>query len=447
MIRHMWRLSEGGDDHNLGLACTNDGLLLGRTPLIEMRDGRYVVRDSSEIERLLSHGYGRQLSVDRLMRGLATVAAALNANDRGLAHIAAVHLRIPDLPDHAARDRMEATDVLIKYARDEADGSDWNPALHPRAGTPPNPGWFAPTGGANAEPLSVQTAQNFDPTRSSDAPRNTNDDWVRLPPPRYRGQYIDELHDFAEWVANAKPEDAPAIRAEIKRYYFDVGDIFGGQAVHRYLSDALEAGDNKEWRQQIANDLVVYATTDPAEMGQLRLFGVGGVLAFPAAAARAIVPQMPEEAGVAASGAVTAEDAGAVATARSQAWQLGWAARGRFFEEQLGRTLHPNFPVIDRFVDGVATSIKSIDLNAAVYQDAARLAYRLNKYIEDVAEFEGTEWSGYEINESQIMRRALSLAIPKDSMSATQREVIEAIRIRARMTNMHAPVDVYITEF
>ena len=55
MIHRIWRLSEAGDD-NLGLACTNDGLILGRTPLIELRDGRYVVRERSELERLLSHG-------------------------------------------------------------------------------------------------------------------------------------------------------------------------------------------------------------------------------------------------------------------------------------------------------------------------------------------------------------------------------------------------------
>ena len=72
------------------------------------------------------------------MKGLATVASALNANDPGLARIAAVHLRIPDLPSLAARDEMEAADILIKSV-------DWNPALHPRAGTAPNPGWFAPS--------------------------------------------------------------------------------------------------------------------------------------------------------------------------------------------------------------------------------------------------------------------------------------------------------------
>ncbi|HLN37806.1 MAG TPA: hypothetical protein VK337_08500 [Xanthobacteraceae bacterium] len=150
MIPRIWRLSETSDHNNLGLACTDQGLLLGRTPLIERRDGRFVVRERSEIECLFSLAYGREATARRLMGGLATVASALNANDQGLARIAAVHLRIPDLPDRAARDLMEAADVLIKYARDEG-GGDWNPALHPRTGTPPNPGWFAPTDGGGTQ--------------------------------------------------------------------------------------------------------------------------------------------------------------------------------------------------------------------------------------------------------------------------------------------------------
>ena len=130
MIPKIWRLSENTGDDNLGLACTEQGLVLGRTLLIERRDGRFVVRERSEIECLFSLAYGREAIAQRLMSGLATVASALNANDQGLARIAAVHLRIPDLPDQAARDAMEAADVLIKSA-------EWNPALHPRAGTPP----------------------------------------------------------------------------------------------------------------------------------------------------------------------------------------------------------------------------------------------------------------------------------------------------------------------
>ena len=109
MTYQFWRLSEAGPD-NLGLACTDDGLLLGRTPLIERRDGRSVVRERDEIERLLKRAYPGEPAVHRLMPGLATVASALNANDQCLARIAAVHLKIPDLPNQAARNALEAED-------------------------------------------------------------------------------------------------------------------------------------------------------------------------------------------------------------------------------------------------------------------------------------------------------------------------------------------------
>jgi hypothetical protein len=110
---HVWRLSEAGES-NLGLACTKDGLELGCTALIERRDQGFFVRQQSEIERLLRRAYRADVAVERLMAGLATVAAALNANDPCLARIAAVHLKIPDLPNEAARTGVEAEDTLIK---------------------------------------------------------------------------------------------------------------------------------------------------------------------------------------------------------------------------------------------------------------------------------------------------------------------------------------------
>ena len=113
MISKLWRLSEAGES-NLGLACTEDGLVLGRTPLIERYAGRFIVRDRWEIARLLGRAYRTAFAVDRLMPGLATVASAMNANDPCLARIAAVHLRIPDMPSQAARGAMEAEDILIK---------------------------------------------------------------------------------------------------------------------------------------------------------------------------------------------------------------------------------------------------------------------------------------------------------------------------------------------
>lgn len=112
-MHQIWRLSEYHQG-NLGLACTEDGLFLGRPPLIERQGERFAVRTRTEIRRLLSRAYEADLAVDRLLPGLATVMTAMNANDPGFARIAAVHLRIPDLPDQAARDRLEAEDTLIK---------------------------------------------------------------------------------------------------------------------------------------------------------------------------------------------------------------------------------------------------------------------------------------------------------------------------------------------
>src|SRR5262249_51152920 len=202
MLHHIWRLSEAGDN-NLGLACSEEGLVLGRTPLIERRDGPFVVRDTAELSRLMSRAYGREIAAEPLMSGFATVAAAtLNANDLLLARIAAVHLRIPDLPNVAARERMEAEDRLIKYAcgRLVAKSGDWNPALHPRAGTAPNPGWFAPTDGGSTEDSSrTRVAANDGSIQQSDASPEPPDDRVRLPP----NDDIDELHDLVEWIANA----------------------------------------------------------------------------------------------------------------------------------------------------------------------------------------------------------------------------------------------------
>jgi len=87
------------------------------------------------------------------MPGLAIVATALDEGNLVLAQIAALHLRLPDLPDAIARAALEAEDRLIKRG-----GAAWDEARHPRSGIPPNPGWFAPNPGGRAPPRPTQTA-------------------------------------------------------------------------------------------------------------------------------------------------------------------------------------------------------------------------------------------------------------------------------------------------
>jgi hypothetical protein len=433
MFHPIWRLSEAGES-NLGLACNEEGLVLGRTPLIERRNGRFVVRDAHDIERLLGRAYGMQVDAKPLMGGMATVAAALNANDLLLARIAAVHLRIPDLPDQAVRNALEAEDRLIKEARGRfvAKTGDWNPSLHPRAGTAPNPGWFAPTGGvSNEDSTRTRVANNSGSTQQSDAASpDPPDDRVKLPP---SDDDIDELHDLIDWIGNAKPEDEAAIRAEIKKRFYDVGDTTGGDALNRALSDLLEAGNNKKARQEIIDSIADYAKNDPAIIGFIRE-------SLPLLA----IPGMGPGRAASEGAAVEAETSAAVAEAATQnPWKMGWAARGNYISEKLGANLPRTFRTIDRWENGVATSIKSIDLNAATYQDGARLTYRLNDYIGKLASYTGSEMGDIKIGSEAITGRKLSIAIPKGSMTMVQREAIEAARVRARTFG----IDLKVTEF
>jgi len=403
----LWRLSEAGPD-NLGLACTDDGLLLGRTLLIERRDGRFVVRGRNEIERLLKRAHLSGPPIDRLMPGLGTVAAALNANDPCLARIAAVHLRVPDLPNRNARSDLEAEDVLIKSV-------DWNPALHPRTDAPPNPGWFAPNDSSGKEVSPIRVAQNDNPTRRSDVSEDTSDERVRLP----AGERNDELADLLEWIANAKPDDERAIRAEIKRHYYEAGDKPGYEALNAALGDILEPGIDRHTRQEILKQIEPYAHTEPGRGHASELLSLASLLLL------GVAPPLP-----------------AVATA-SAAWKLGWAARGLYFSELLGADLPPTFKVIDAFSKGVATSIKSIDLRAATYQSAVRLTYRLTQYVDKLVLFDGAKLGAWRVNAEAITGHVLSLAIPKGSMTTVQRSAIEAAKARARAFD----VELIVTEF
>jgi hypothetical protein len=121
-----------------------------------------------------------------------------------------------------------------------------------------------------------------------------------------------------------------------------------------------------------------------------------------------------------------------LAAAESGAWSLGWAARGQAIEQSLGANLPSSFPAIDRFANGVATSIKSIDLNAATYQNVGSLTTKLNGYVDSVAGFNGATLGTVEIKASQITARQLQLAVPSGSASAAQQAAINAATVRAQ---------------
>jgi hypothetical protein len=90
-----------------------------------------------------------------------------------------------------------------------------------------------------------------------------------------------------------------------------------------------------------------------------------------------------------------------------------------------------NYRTIDDFVDGNAISNKSINLNAATYQKSHNLLSRVNKCVDELKEYPGTEWGCDIIKPSEITRRMLRVIIPRGSVTPAQREAIEAARASA----------------
>lgn len=130
-------------------------------------------------------------------------------------------------------------------------------------------------------------------------------------------------------------------------------------------------------------------------------------------------------------------------------WKLPSVIRGRIIEKMLGANLPGTFPTIDRFKDGIATSIKSIDLTASTYLDPKRLASKIEWYIEKLAAFSHAEMKDIKgggkvivIKTEDIKYRELILAVPKGKMTPAQKAVFEeAIR-----TGKERGVEVIIKE-
>ena len=69
--------------------------------------------------------------------------------------------------------------------------------------------------------------------------------------------------------------------------------------------------------------------------------------------------------------------------------------RGFVYESMMnlkGAMKSSNFPTIDAFYNGVATSIKTLDLGAKTYLKNNSVFNKLSGYIDDLARFDGAVW-------------------------------------------------------
>ncbi|RLJ99610.1 DUF6443 domain-containing protein [Tenacibaculum discolor] len=115
-------------------------------------------------------------------------------------------------------------------------------------------------------------------------------------------------------------------------------------------------------------------------------------------------------------------------------WNLNRFARGRAIENILGANTRwaRNFPVIDKLENGVATSIKSLDLGAKSYQQGNRVFNTLKGYINKLDNFKGASWGNMakgtfaDVQQGRdFTSKALELAVERGAGSTKQWEQIQ----------------------
>ncbi len=131
-----------------GVSCDRDGVFVGGVTLLtrESVGGKWSVRPVTTLNDELSARFQIPVDVTGKLNALTLIATAFNRGDLAMAAIATVQMQFPDPP---SMEQDAETDARVIHRRAiELWHSgllkvDWDPAQHPRAGTKPNPGWFA----------------------------------------------------------------------------------------------------------------------------------------------------------------------------------------------------------------------------------------------------------------------------------------------------------------
>ncbi len=125
--------------------------------------------------------------------------------------------------------------------------------------------------------------------------------------------------------------------------------------------------------------------------------------------------------------------AGKLLTKAGSFWKINALQRGFVYEKMMnlkGSFSVSNYPVIDAFFNGVATSIKTLNLAAKSYGEGNAVFNTLKGYINKLAEFEGANWGG--INTvNQIKKKVLEVGIPGGATEAQIMQINKAVQYGA----------------
>jgi hypothetical protein len=120
MFHRLHQRSSTPDQRGYGLSCDETGLYFGGDCALvtcaEVEGRRiYLPRPMEDINRALSAGYGAMVDLGGHQTALDRVAEHLTKSEWGLAQITALQMRLPDLPDDAAVERLLKADQLLRF--------------------------------------------------------------------------------------------------------------------------------------------------------------------------------------------------------------------------------------------------------------------------------------------------------------------------------------------
>jgi hypothetical protein len=113
-------------------------------------------------------------------------------------------------------------------------------------------------------------------------------------------------------------------------------------------------------------------------------------------------------------------------------WNMVPVKRGFAIEEAFGGNLPKGFLTIDKFVNGVAESIKSIGLDTKTYKDLGKLEGKLKEYVDVLSEFKGAVKEGVKVEEKDIKERVLTIGIEAGKGSTEQSKVFARVEEYAK---------------
>jgi hypothetical protein len=219
-----------------GVRCDERGLFVGGAPTLERSarpGGResWKTRPAAALNRDLEACYGFPVDASAKQGGLTVVAEALERGDLALAQITALLLQFPDPPSLTKDDSAQGAEALAwQLIESGLLKADWDSAKHPRAGEPPNPGWFAPKddGGIEVDETIIGKIEDAPKrvTRGEDAFRNTVLTLVE------RGGSARSFHVEGTTIAELKPIIAAnvaknaAFITDQATWYSEIGAMF-----------------------------------------------------------------------------------------------------------------------------------------------------------------------------------------------------------------------------